>query len=69
MLFGLGTAELTKQFGNAGFEDTAQLADGGTHSGFNMWHWCFLPKGEDGISNEEQHRQAVQATVDFCQKD
>jgi fermentation-respiration switch protein FrsA (DUF1100 family) len=65
-----GTEELTKQFWQRLPEDTAELVlDGGTHSGFANYVALFPPKGEDGISNEEQHRQAVQATVDFLQKD
>jgi fermentation-respiration switch protein FrsA (DUF1100 family) len=64
------TEELTKQFWQRLPEDSAELVlDGGTHSGFANYVALFPPKGEDGINNEKQHRQAVQATVDFLQKD
>jgi alpha-beta hydrolase superfamily lysophospholipase len=65
-----GTEELTKQFWQRLPEDTAELVlDGGTHSGFANYVALFPLTGEDGINNDEQHRQAVQATVDFLQKD
>jgi predicted Rdx family selenoprotein len=64
------TEELTKQFWQRLPEDAAEVVvAGGTHSGFtnNVSPWTKKEKG--GISNEEQQRQAVRATVDFLQKD
>lgn len=65
-----GTEELTKQFWQRLPKDTAELmVAGGTHSGFANYMALWPHNEEDGIPNEEQHRQAVQATVDFLQND
>jgi pimeloyl-ACP methyl ester carboxylesterase len=66
-----GTEELTKLFWQRLPEDSAELVlAGGTHSGFANYLALRPQREEDGINNnEEQHRQAVQATVDFLQKD
>jgi predicted Rdx family selenoprotein len=64
------TVELTKEFWQRLPEDTAeQVVAGGTHSGFADYVSLWTKKEEGGIPNEEQHRQAVQATVDFLQKE
>jgi alpha-beta hydrolase superfamily lysophospholipase len=63
------TEELTKQFWQRLPEDAAEVVVvGGTHSGFANYASLWTKKEKGGISNEEQQRQAVRATVDFLQK-
>jgi len=63
------TEELTKQFWERLPKDTAELViKGGTHSGFANYVSMWTKKEVSGIPREEQHRQAVQATVEFLQK-
>jgi alpha-beta hydrolase superfamily lysophospholipase len=63
------TEELTKQFWQRLPEDAAEVVvAGGTHSGFANYVSTWTKKEKGGISNEEQQRQAVRATVDFLKK-
>lgn len=63
------TKDLTKQFWERLPKDTAEhVLEGGTHSGFANYVSLWTKKEVADIPKKEQHRLAVQATVEFLQR-